>query len=159
MKRILKTVGIVGIISLQLCGCSSQEKVQKDTIKKEETVYKEEKNKKITKLIPEKEEQAIKKVIESYIQTINEKDFAGHMALFSTKSLGLEDTKAQKQAKFQNKNKKIALVDFNVENFEGEYAVVETKEKEESIQKKVRYTVGKENDVWKIEDVRVIGEG
>ncbi|HDX9590712.1 TPA: hypothetical protein ROX98_003764 [Bacillus pseudomycoides] len=159
MKRILKTVGIVGIISLQLCGCSSQEKVQKDTIKKEETVYKEEKNKKITKLIPEKEEQAIKKVIESYIQTINEKDFAGHMALFSTKSLGLEDTKAQKQAEFQNKNKKIDLVDFNVENFEGEYAVVETKEKEESIQKKVRYTVGKENDVWKIEDVRVIGEG
>ncbi|MEH7461243.1 hypothetical protein V7166_03810 [Bacillus thuringiensis] len=44
-------------------------------------------------------------------------------------------------------------------HFEGEYAVVETKEKEESIQKKVRYTVGKENDVWKIEDIRVIGEG
>ena len=122
-------------------------------------VYKEEKNKKITKPIPEKEEQAIKKVIKSYIQTINERDFEGHMALFSTKSLGLEDTKAQKQAEFKNKNKKIDLVDFSVENFEGEYAVVKTKEKEDSAQKKVRYTIGKENDVWKIEDVRVIGEG
>lgn len=159
MKRILKKLGIVGIISLQLCGCSSQEKVQKDTMKKEETVYKEEKNRKVTKPIPEKEEQAIKKLIDSYIQTINEKDFEGHMALFSTKSLGLEDTKAQKQAEFKNKNKKIDLLDFNVENFEGEYAVVETKEKEESIQKKVRYTVGKEDDIWKIEGVRVIGEG
>ncbi|PEA56455.1 hypothetical protein CON64_03345 [Bacillus pseudomycoides] len=158
MKRILKRLGIVGIISLQLCGCSSQEKVQ-DTMKKEETFYKEEKNKKMTKPIPEKEEQAIKKLIDSYIQTINEKDFAGHMALFSTKSLGLEDKKAQKEAEFQNKNKKIDLLNVNVKNFEGEYAVVETKEKEESVQKKVRYTVGKENDVWKIEDVRVIGEG
>ncbi|WP_020060893.1 hypothetical protein [Bacillus sp. 123MFChir2] len=159
MKRILKTLGIVGIISLQLCGCSSQEKVQKDTMKKEETVYKEEKHKKMKKPIPEKEAQAIKKVIESYIQTINEKDFEGHMALFSTKSLGLEDTKAQKQAEFQNKNKKIDLLNVNVENFDGDYAVVETKEKEESVQKKVSYTVGKENDVWKIEDVRVIGKG
>lgn len=159
MKRILKRLGIVGIISLQLCGCSSQEKVQKDTKKKEETVYKEEKNKKMVKPIPEKEEQVIKKLIDSYIQTINEKDFAGHMALFSTKSLGLEDKKAQKEAEFQNKNKKIDLLNVNVKNFEGEYAVVETKEKEESVQKKVSYTVGKENDVWKIEDVRVIGEG
>ncbi|WP_242222843.1 hypothetical protein [Bacillus cereus group sp. BfR-BA-01380] len=159
MKRMLKRLGIVGIISLQLCGCSSQEKVQNDTMKKEETVYKEEKNKKMTKPISEKEEQTIKQLIDSYIQTINEKNFEGHMALFSTKSLGLEDTKAQKQAEFRNKNKKIDLLDFHVENFEGEYAVVETKEKEESVQKKVRYTVGKENDVWKIEEVRVIGEG
>ncbi|SFJ36405.1 MULTISPECIES: hypothetical protein [unclassified Bacillus (in: firmicutes)] len=159
MKRVLKKLGIVGIMSLQLCGCSSQEKVQNDTMKKEETVYKEEKNKKMTKPIPEKEEQTIKKLIDSYIQTINEKNFEGHMALFSTKSLGLEDTKAQKQAEFKNKNKKIDLLDFHVENFEGEYAVVETKEKVESGQKKVRYTVGKENDVWKIEDVRVIEEG
>ncbi|MEI4800209.1 hypothetical protein ACIGHG_10545 [Bacillus sp. NPDC077411] len=159
MKRVLKKLGIVGIISLQLCGCSSQEKVQNDTMKKEETVYKKEKNKKMTKPIPEKEEQTIKKLIDSYIQTINEKNFEGHMALFSTKSLGLEDTKAQKQAEFKNKNKKIDLLDFHVENFEGEYAVVETKEKEESVQKKVRYTVGKENDVWKVEEVRVIGKG
>ncbi|ENQ3104158.1 hypothetical protein SAMN04488168_105225 [Bacillus sp. 491mf] len=158
MKRMLKILGTVGIISLQLCGCSSQEKVQ-DTMKKEETVYKEEKNKKVTKPIPEKEEQAIKKIIDSYIQTINEKNFDGHMALFSTKSLGLEDTKAQKVAEFKNKNKTISLLEFHVENFDGEYAVVRTKEKEESVQKKVRYTVGKENDVWKIEDVRVIGEG
>ncbi|MEH6848253.1 MULTISPECIES: hypothetical protein [Bacillus] len=128
-------------------------------MKKEETVYKEEKNKKVTKPIPEKEEQAIKKIIDSYIQTINEKNFDGHMALFSTKSLGLEDTKAQKVAEFKNKNKTISLLEFHVENFDGEYAVVRTKEKEESVQKKVRYTVGKENDVWKIEDVRVIGEG
>ncbi|HDX9577958.1 TPA: hypothetical protein ROX88_001469 [Bacillus pseudomycoides] len=159
MKRILKRLGIVGIISFQLCGCSSQEKVQNDVMKKEETVYKEEKNKKITKPIPENEEQTIKKLIDSYIQTINEKNFEGHMALFSTKSLGLEDTKAQKAAEFKNKNKKIDLLNVNVENFDGDYAVVETKEKEESVQKKVRYTVGKENDVWKIEDVRVIGEG
>lgn len=155
MKRILKRLGTVGIISLQLCGCSSQEKVQ-DTMKKEETVYKEEKNKKVTKPIPEKEKQEIKKIIDSYIQTINEKNFDGHMALFSTKSLGLEDTKAQKAAEFQRQNKKIDLLNFNVKNFEEEYAVVETNEKEESVQKKVRYTVGKENDVWKIEEVRVI---
>lgn len=125
-------------------------------MKKEETVYKEEKNKKVTKPIPEKEKQEIKKIIDSYIQTINEKNFDGHMALFSTKSLGLEDTKAQKAAEFQRQNKKIDLLNFNVKNFEEEYAVVETNEKEESVQKKVRYTVGKENDVWKIEEVRVI---
>ncbi|MFD0768089.1 hypothetical protein ACFQZ1_04035 [Bacillus sp. CGMCC 1.60114] len=156
MKRFLKRLGILGIISFQLCGCSSQEKAQKDTTKKEETIHKEGKNKKITKSIPEEEQQAIKKLIESYIQTINEKNFEGHMALFSTNSLGLEDTKAQKEAEFKNKNKKIELLDFSVRNFEGEYAVVETKEKEESAEKKVRYTVGKEDGVWKIEEVRVI---
>ncbi|PHA00901.1 hypothetical protein COE51_06205 [Bacillus pseudomycoides] len=156
MKRCLKRLGILGIVCFQLCGCSSQEKVQKNTMEKEETIHKEETNKKIIKPIQEEEQQAIKKLIDSYIQTINEKNFEGHMALFSTKSLGLEDTKAQKEAEFKNKNKKIELLDFSVGNFEGEYAVVETKEKEESVEKKVRYTVGKENGVWKIEDVRVI---
>lgn len=155
MKRFLKKLGILGIISFQLCGCSSQEKVQKDTTKKEETFHKEGKN----KPIPKEEEQTIRKLIDSYIQTINEKNFEGHMALFSTKSLGLEDTKAQKEAEFKNKNKKIELLDFSIRNFEGEYAVVETKEKEESAEKKVRYTVGKEDGVWKIEEVRVIEKG
>ncbi|MGG2064324.1 hypothetical protein [Bacillus sp. S14(2024)] len=155
MKRFLKRLGILGIISFQLCGCSSQEKVQKDTTEKEETIRKEGEN----KPIPKEEEQAIRKLIDSYIQTINEKNFEGHMALFSTKSLGLEDTKAQKEAEFKNKNKKIELLDFSVRNFEGEYAVVETKEKEESAEKKVRYTVAKEDSVWKIEEVRLIEKG
>ncbi|MGG2095364.1 hypothetical protein AB1283_22755 [Bacillus sp. S13(2024)] len=155
MKRFLKRLGILGIISFQLCGCSSQEKVQKDTTEKEETIRKEGGNKPIQK----EEEQAIRKLIDSYIQTINEKNFEGHMALFSTKSLGLEDTKAQKEAEFKNKNKKIELLDFSVRNFEGEYAVIETKEKEESAEKKVRYTAGKEDGVWKIEEVRVIEKG
>ncbi|MEI4829363.1 hypothetical protein WAX78_07830 [Bacillus sp. FJAT-53711] len=155
MKRFLKRLGILGIISFQLCGCSLQEKAKKDTTKKEETIHKEGKN----EPIPKEEEQAIRKLIDSYIQTINEKNFEGHMALFSTKSLGLEDTKAQKEAEFKNKNKKIELLDFSVRNFEGEYAVVETKEKEESAEKKVRYTVGKEDGVWKIEEVRVIEKG
>lgn len=82
------------------------------------------------------------------------------MALFSTKIVGAEDLRTQKEAAFQRENGKIELNNVQVKNFKENYVVVETDEKEikngESLQKKVRYALGKEDEHWKIEEVRVI---
>ncbi|ADH08817.1 hypothetical protein BMB171_C4008 [Bacillus thuringiensis BMB171] len=71
-----------------------------------------------------------------------------------------EDLKTQKEAAFQKGNKKIELEHIDMKVSKVGYVIVETKEKEVddsiTLQKKVQYALGKEEDKWKIEEVRTI---
>lgn len=139
------------IAGLLLIGCQSHQ----ETEKKEVTVKQEPK----IQVTPE-EEKEIHHVIEAFVQTTNEKNFDQHMALFSDKIVGAEDLRTQKEAAFQRENKKIELNNVKVKNFKRDYVVVETEEKEieggRPLQKKVQYTLGKEEGHWKIEEVRTV---
>lgn len=139
------------IAGLLLIGCQSHQ----ETEKKEVTVKQEPK----IQVTPE-EETEIHHVIEAFVQTTNEKNFDQHMALFSDKIVGAEDLRTQKEAAFQRENKKIELNNVKVKNFKRDYVVVETEEKEieggRPLQKKVQYTLGKEEEHWKIEEVRKV---
>ena len=81
------------------------------------------------------------------------------MELFSKNIPSAEDLKTQK-SKFSKGNKKIELEHIDVKASKEGYVVVETKEKEldgeVTLQKKVQYALGKEEDGWKIEEVRTI---
>lgn len=85
------------------------------------------------------------------------KNFDQHMALFSGKIVGAEDLRTQKEAAFQRENKRIELNRVQVKSSKGNFVIVETEEKEiddgSSLQKKIRYALGKEDEHWKIEEV------
>ncbi|MDH4420527.1 MULTISPECIES: hypothetical protein [Bacillus] len=140
------------LVVLLLVGCQSQEEniEQKTTTKKtEETVQ-----------VTKEEEKSIQGVIETFVRTTNEKNLAEHMELFSKKMPSAEDLKTQKEAAFQKGNKKIELEHIDMKASKAGYVIVETKEKEidgeVTLQKKVQYALGKEEDKWKIEEVRTI---
>ena len=88
------------------------------------------------------------------------KNLAEHMELFSKKMPSAEDLKTQKRSSFSKGNKKIELEHIEIKASKAGYVVVETKEKETdgevTLQKKVQYALGKEEDGWKIEEVRTI---
>ena len=147
----------IGILSfligvLLLVGCQSKE----NQIEQKATTTKAEGKVQIMK----EEERTIQGVIEKFVRTTNEKNFTEHMELFSKKMPSAEDLKTQKEAAFQKGNKKIELEHIDIKASKAGYVVVETKEKEiegeVTIQKKVQYALGKEEDGWKIEEVRTI---
>ncbi|WP_459499363.1 Cif family virulence factor [Bacillus sp. C1] len=152
MQNVSKKIGFVMIAGLLLIGCQSNQEMKKtDVEKKEAKVH-----------IKPEEKKEIHHVIEAFVQTTNEKNFDQHMALFSGKIVGAEDLRTQKEATFQRENKKIELNDVQVKNYKRDYVVVETEEKEidggRPVQKKVQYALGKEDEHWKIEEVRTIGK-
>ncbi|MGQ0513178.1 hypothetical protein ACT453_04365 [Bacillus sp. D-CC] len=137
---------------LLLVGCQSKE----NQIEQKPTTTKAEEKIQITK----EEEKSIQDVMEKFVRTTNEKNLVEHMELFSTKMPSAEDLKTQKEAVFRKGNKKIELEHIDIKASKAGYVVVETKEKETdgevTLQKKVQYTLGKEEDGWKIEEVRTI---
>ncbi|MGU3370875.1 hypothetical protein [Bacillus mycoides] len=139
------------VFVLLLVGCQSQENniEQKSAGKTEEKVH-----------ITKEEEKSIQDVIEAFVRTTNEKNFAEHMELFSKKMPSAEDLKTQKEAAFQKGNKKIELEHMNMKALKGGLDIVETEEKEVdggvTLQKKMQYALGKEEEGWKIEEVRTI---
>ncbi|MED0961270.1 hypothetical protein HWX41_02520 [Bacillus paramycoides] len=152
MRGFTGKLGVVMLIGLLLVGCQSKEEhVEKKTVAKkmEEQVH-----------ITKEEEGSIQGVIEAFVRTTNEKNFTEHMALFSKKMLGAEDLKTQKEAAFQKGNKKIELEHMNMKALKEGLVIVETEEKEVdggvALQKKVQYALGKEDEGWKIEEVRTI---
>ncbi|PED09685.1 hypothetical protein [Bacillus pseudomycoides] len=156
MQNFVKKIGASAIAGLLLMGCQfQQETKQKDIEKKEVTVKQETK----VHVTPE-EEKKIRNVIETFVQTTNEKKFDQHMALFSSKIVGAEDLRTQKEAAFQRENKRIELNRVQVKSSKGDFVIVETEEKEidggSSLQKKIRYALGKEDEHWKIEEVRTV---
>ncbi|KAB2444827.1 hypothetical protein [Bacillus luti] len=140
------------LVVLLLVGCQSQE----ENIEQKTTTKKTEEKVQITK----EEEKSIQDVIEIFVRTTNEKNLAEHMELFSKKMPSAEDLKTQKEAAFQKGNKKIELEHLDMKASKAGYVIVETKEKETDgevpLQKKVQYALGKEEDKWKIEEVRTI---
>ena len=147
----------IGILSfligvLLLVGCQSKE----NQIEQKATTTKAEGKVQIMK----EEERTIQGVIEKFVRTTNEKNLTEHMELFSKNMPSAEDLKTQKEAAFQKGNKKIELEHIDIKASKAGYVVVETKEKEiegeVTIQKKVQYALGKEEDGWKIEEVRTI---
>ena len=81
------------------------------------------------------------------------------MELFSKKMPSAEDLKTQKEAAFQKGNKKIELEHIDMKVSKVGYVIVETKEKEvdDSITlQKSTVCPWKEEDKWKIEEVRTI---
>ncbi|WP_433770897.1 hypothetical protein [Bacillus wiedmannii] len=140
------------VFVLLLVGCQPQE----NNIEQKPTTKKTEEKVQITK----EEEKSIQDVIEAFVRTTNEKNLAEHMELFSKKMPSAEDLKTQKEAAFQKGNKKIELEHIDMKVSKAEYVIVETKEKEidgeVTLQKKVQYALGKEEDKWKIEEVRTI---
>lgn len=120
------------------------------------TIKKTEEKVQITK----EEEKSIQDIIETFVRTTNEKNLAEHMELFSKKMPSAEDIKAQIEAAFQKGNKKIELEHLDMKASKAGYVIVETKEKETNgevtLQKKVQYALGKEDEKWKIEEVRTI---
>ncbi|CAM3930355.1 MULTISPECIES: hypothetical protein [Bacillus cereus group] len=154
MRAFFGGVGSLLIGILLLVGCQSKEnheEQQSTTIKTEEKVQ-----------ITKEEEKLIQDVMEKFVRTTNEKNLAEHMELFSKKMPSAEDLKTQKEAAFQKGNKKIELEHIDMKASKAGYVVVETKEKEIegeiTLQKKVQYALGKEEDGWKIEEVRTIGK-
>ncbi|HDR4420348.1 TPA: hypothetical protein QCP59_001095 [Bacillus cereus] len=152
MRAFFGGMGSLLIGILLLVGCQSKEnhaEQQSTTIKTEEKVQ-----------ITKEEEKLIQDVMEKFVRTTNEKNLAEHMALFSKKIPSAEDLKTQKEAAFQKGNKKIELEHIDMKASKAGYVVVETKEKEIegeiTLQKKVQYALGKEEDGWKIEEVRTI---
>ncbi|EOO19151.1 MULTISPECIES: F0F1 ATP synthase subunit delta [Bacillus cereus group] len=139
------------VFVLLLVGCQSQENniEQKSAGKTEEKVH-----------ITKEEEKSIQDVIEAFVRTMNEKNLAEHMELFSKKMPSAEDLKTQKEAAFQKGNKKIELEHMNKKALKGGLVIVETEEKEVdggvTLQKKMQYALGKEEEGWKIEEVRTI---
>ncbi|SMD90967.1 hypothetical protein BACERE00185_01666 [Bacillus mobilis] len=154
MRAFFGGMGFLLIGILLLVGCQSKEnheEQQSTTIKTEEKVQ-----------ITKEEEKLIQDVMEKFVRTTNEKNLAEHMELFSKKMPSAEDLKTQKEAAFQKGNKKIELEHIDMKASKAGYVVVETKEKEIegeiTLQKKVQYALGKEEDGWKIEEVRTIGK-
>ncbi|ALL20762.1 hypothetical protein ABEX41_21425 [Bacillus tropicus] len=152
MRAIFRGIGALLIGVLLLVGCQSKE----NQIEQKTTTTKAEEKVQITK----EEEKSIQDVIEKFVRTTNEKNLVEHMELFSTKMPSAEDLKTQKEAAFRKGNKKIELEHIDIKASKAGYVVVETKEKETdgevTLQKKVQYTLGKEEDGWKIEEVRTI---
>lgn len=140
------------LVVLLLVGCQSQE----ENIEQKTTTKKTEEKVQITK----EEEKSIQDAIETFVRTTNEKNLAEHMELFSKKMPSAEDLKTQKEAAFQKGNKKIELEHLDMKASKAGYVIVETKEKETDgeviLQKKVQYALGKEDEKWKIEEVRTI---
>ncbi|PEM05654.1 hypothetical protein [Bacillus wiedmannii] len=154
MRTFFRGIEALLIGVLLLVGCQSKENYieQKSTTKKiEEKVQ-----------ITKEEEKSIQDVMEKFVRTTNEKNLAEHMELFSKKLPSAEDLKTQKEAAFQKGNKKIELEHIDMKASKAGYVVVETKEKEidgkVTLQKNVQYALGKEEDGWKIEEVRTIGK-
>ncbi|ENQ3109399.1 hypothetical protein GM610_18065 [Bacillus tropicus] len=152
MRAIFRGIGALLIGVLLLVGCQSKE----NQIEQKPTTTKAEEKIQITK----EEEKSIQDVMEKFVRTTNEKNLVEHMELFSTKMPSAEDLKTQKEAVFRKGNKKIELEHIDIKASKAGYVVVETKEKETdgevTLQKKVQYTLGKEEDGWKIEEVRTI---
>lgn len=152
MSGFTRKLGGAMLIGLLLVGCqSTEEHVEKKTVAKkmEERVQ-----------ITNEEERAIQGVIEAFVRTTNEKNITEHMALFSSKMIGAEDLKTRKEAAFQKGNKKIELEHMNMKALKDGLVIVEADEKEVdgevSLQKKTQYALGKEEEQWKIEEVRTI---
>ncbi|CAM4135973.1 hypothetical protein BAMA_21915 [Bacillus manliponensis] len=148
IKKILVSVGIGAL----LVGCNSnEEKIEE----KERTIQEQEMIE-----MTEEDEQSLKQLVNQYVQTINENLFEEHMSLYSSSAMNFDDTKAQKEADFKRGNVQVELLTTDVKKFEGDYAVIETTEKENKnskvVEKKVQYGIGKESGGWKIEDVRII---
>ncbi|MEK4502945.1 hypothetical protein [Bacillus sp. FSL R12-0069] len=152
MRAIFRGIGALLIGVLLLVGCQSKE----NQIEQTSTTTKAEEKIQITK----EEEKSIQDVMEKFVRTTNEKNLVEHMELFSTKMPSAEDLKTQKEAAFRKGNKKIELEHIDIKASKAGYVVVETKEKktdgEVTLQKKVQYALGKEEDGWKIEEVRTI---
>ncbi|EJS72307.1 hypothetical protein CN425_12435 [Bacillus cereus] len=152
MRGFLGKLRFLLVFVLLLVGCQPQE----NHVEQKTTTKKTEEKVQITK----EEEKSIQDVIEAFVRTTNEKNLAEHMELFSKKMPSAEDLKTQKEAAFQNGNKKIELEHIDMKVSKAEYVIVETKEKEINgevvLQKKVQYALGKEEDKWKIEEVRTI---
>ncbi|PFK45768.1 hypothetical protein COI93_07310 [Bacillus cereus] len=151
MQNFTKKIGFVLIGGLLLIGCQSYQET-----KKEEVTVKQEPKIQVT---PE-DEKEVRNVIEVFVQTINEKNFDQHMALFSGKIVGAEDLRTQKEATFQKESKKIELNHVQIKESKSGFVIVETEEKEidsgSILQKKRQYALGKEDEHWKIEEVRTI---
>ncbi|UYX51150.1 hypothetical protein M3Y14_21735 [Bacillus thuringiensis] len=153
MRVFLGKLRFLLVFVLLLVGCQSQENniEQKSAEKTEEKVH-----------ITKEEEKSIQDVIEAFVRTTNEKNLAEHMVLFSKKMPSAEDLKTQKEAAFQKGNKKIELEHMNMKALKGGLVIVETAEKEVdggiTLQKKMQYALGKEEEGWKIEEVRTIGK-
>ncbi|PGW04685.1 hypothetical protein [Bacillus cereus] len=152
MKKIFTKLRFLLAFVVLLVGCQQEENnvAQKSTTKKTEEKVK----------ITKEEEKSIQDVIHTFVRTTNEKNLAEHMELFSKKMPSAEDLKTQKEAAFQKGNKKIELEHIDMKVSKVGYVIVETKEKEVddsiTLQKKVQYALGKEEDKWKIEEVRTI---
>ncbi|MEK7014832.1 MULTISPECIES: hypothetical protein [Bacillus] len=152
MRNFTGKLGVVILAGLLLVGCQSKE----EHLEKETGVKKMEEQVHITK----EEEKSIQDVIAAFVRTTNEKNLAEHMELFSKKMPSAEDLKTQKEAAFQKGNKKIELEHMNMKALKGGLVIVETEEKEVdgggTLQKKMQYALGKEDEGWKIEEVRTI---
>ncbi|MBE5104338.1 hypothetical protein IGI01_03315 [Bacillus thuringiensis] len=152
MRIFFRGIGSFLVFVLLLVGCQTHE----NNIEQKPTTKKTEEKVQITK----EEEKSIQDVIKAFVRTTNEKKFAEHMELFSKKMPSAEDLKTQKEAAFQKGNKKIELEHIDMKASKVGYVIVETKEKEiegeVNLQKKVQYALGKEDENWKIEEVRTI---
>ncbi|ANP83090.1 TPA: hypothetical protein ACQ75Q_000539 [Bacillus thuringiensis] len=152
MEKLFRKLRFLLVFVVLLVGCQQEENnvEQKSTTKKTEEKVQ----------IPKEEERSIQDVINAFVRTTNEKNLAEHMELFSKKMPSAEDLKIQKEAAFQKGNKKIELEHIDMKVSKVGYVIVETKEKEVddsiTLQKKVQYALGKEEDKWKIEEVRII---
>ncbi|UJA78281.1 hypothetical protein LSF16_19985 [Bacillus cereus] len=152
MRAFFRGIGPFLIVVLLLVGCQSEE----NKIEQKATTTKAKEKVQITK----EEEKSIQDVMDKFVRTTNEKNLAEHIELFSKKMPSAEDLKTQKEASFQKGNKKIELEHIDIKASKAGYVVVEAKEKEIdgeiTLQKKVQYAIGKEEDGWKIEEVRTI---
>lgn len=152
MRAFFRGIGPFLIGVLLLVGCQSEE----NKVEQKATTTKAEEKVQITK----EEEKSIQDVMDKFVRTTNEKNLAENIELFSKKMPSAEDLKTQKEAAFQKGNKKIELEHIDIKASKAGYVVVETKEKEIdgeiTLQKKVQYAIGKEEDGWKIEEVRTI---
>ncbi|WIG21020.1 hypothetical protein [Bacillus anthracis] len=152
MRAFFRGIGPFLIGVLLLVGCQSEE----NKVEQKATTTKAEEKVQITK----EEEKSIQDVMDKFVRKTNEKNLAEHIELFSKKMPSAEDLKTQKEAAFQKGNKKIELEHIDIKASKAGYVVVETKEKEIdgeiTLQKKVQYAIGKEEDGWKIEEVRTI---
>ncbi|MDM5236039.1 hypothetical protein COE30_10240 [Bacillus cereus] len=152
MKEQFRKLRFLLVFVVLLVGCQPDE----NNIEQKPTTKKTEEKAHITT----EEEKSIQAVIETFVRTTNEKNLAEHMELFSKKMPSAEDLKTQKEAAFQKGNKKIELEHLDMKASKAGYVIVETKEKETdgdvTLQKKVQYALGKEDEKWKIEEVRTI---
>ncbi|PEA60415.1 hypothetical protein CON74_09760 [Bacillus thuringiensis] len=152
MGELFRKLRFFIVFVVLLVGCQQEE----NKVEQKSTTKKSEEKVQITK----EEERSIQDVITTFVRTTNEKNLAEHMELFSKKMPSAEDLKTQKEAAFQKGNKKIELEHIDMKASKVGYVIVETKEKEVddsvTLQKKVQYALGKEDEKWKIEEVRTI---
>ncbi|MBR9659410.1 hypothetical protein [Bacillus cereus] len=152
MKKLFRELRFLLVFVVLLVGCQQEE----NNVEQKSIIKKTEEKVQITK----EEERSIQDVMNTFVRTTNEKNLAEHMELFSKKMPSAEDLKTQKEAAFQKGNKKIELEHIDMKASKVGYVIVETKEKEVddsiTLQKKVRYALGKEDEKWKIEEVRTI---